>query len=463
MNIKERIDKIIDTIDENRKIIVTVSLSILGFILLFIIFFISSEELSVSSEASTLLKNIEERKYSVAVENYENWEAEFSPSKMKRLNKSIANKINRLLLESADSYLNEQIPKEHYIGIINTINSFEDIQVDLKKIVEQSKRVSEMYEDEVIDYDIAISYINTVASLNGMDNRVDQYKQSINEYKQSRDMYNQGLDNQEKHKYKEAIEFYDKVLEKDNKYYKLSNEQKEKCIELMYDYYKDKAKDANRSGDYEGALTYISYIKPYYQNDQSLIDLEKEYQKNLSLYTLSENDIINLISNKSGESKDSLSVEYFQQMINGKKYYYVEVFVYNSLKDEVLIDAKDKKIYSYKSSNKDYNTKYSDGYFRITGTGAVQFAITRDNANFILEEKLRDNKADFKGVTNIEKEKIYKYVDPSTDVDKILKTESNIYYYQIVNRGWFKKKDVYMTNMYTKEVYNITDEGIKKY
>ena len=166
MNLKEKFDECIDFIDSKKKAIITISLSILGFIVLIIIFLVSSDELSVSKESNILVKNIEQRKYSIALNNYEDWEKEFSRSKMNRLNKSVSKKINKLLLDSGDKYITGQISKEQYIGLINTINALEDINVDLKKIIEQAKRVDEMYKDENIKYDIAISYINTASIIN---------------------------------------------------------------------------------------------------------------------------------------------------------------------------------------------------------------------------------------------------------------------------------------------------------
>ena len=78
--------------------------------------------------------------------------------------------INKLLLDSGDKYITGQISKEQYIGLINTINALENINVDLKKIIEQAKRVDEMYQEENIKYDTAISYINTASIINGMVN-----------------------------------------------------------------------------------------------------------------------------------------------------------------------------------------------------------------------------------------------------------------------------------------------------
>ena len=156
MKFGELLNKCLDIIDNNRKAIITVSLSILGLILLALVFFVSSDEVSVGNEANILLKNIEQRKYSIALENYQEWEKEFSTSKMNRLNKSVSKKINKLLLDSGDRYIDDQISKEYYLGLINTINSLENINIDLKKIVDQASRVDEMYANENIDYEKAI-------------------------------------------------------------------------------------------------------------------------------------------------------------------------------------------------------------------------------------------------------------------------------------------------------------------
>ena len=277
MNLKEKFDEWIDFIDSKKKIIITTSLSILGFIVLIIIFLVSSDELSVSKESNILVKNIEQRKYSIALNNYEDWEKEFSRSKMNRLNKFVSKKINKLLLDSGDKYITGQISKEQYIGLINTINALENINVDLKKIIEQAKRVDEMYQEENIKYDTAISYINTASIINGMVNSLDIYKNNIEEINQSRKIYKSALKYQTDKKYYEAITSYDKVLQIDKKYYELANKNKKECIELMYNYYIEKSKEANKNGDYEEALQYIDYIKEYYIDDETILELEKQY------------------------------------------------------------------------------------------------------------------------------------------------------------------------------------------
>ena len=463
MNLKEKIDKWVDFIDSKKKTIITISLSILGFIVLLIIFLVSSDELSVSKESNILVKNIEERKYSIALNNYENWEKEFSQSKMNRLNNLVSKKINKLLLDSGDKYITGQISKEQYIGLINTINALENINVDLKKIIEQAKRLDEMYKEENVKYETAISYINTASIINGMANSLDVYKNNIEEINQSRKLYKSALKAQENKKYYEAINSYDKVLQIDKKYYELANKNKKECIELMYDYYIDKSKESNKNGDYEEAIQYIDYLKEYYIDNETILELEKQYQANLAMYTLTTDDILNLIAKKSDKKKSNLSVNSFQQMVDDKKYYYTEVYEYDTLIDEVLIDAKSKKVYSYKDLNKDYKTNYSDGYFRVTSDGSIQFAVSEEKAQFILEKKLEENKNKYKKITSVSKDKMYKYIDNQKDLEKQLNNDGDVYYYLIVNKGLFKKKEVYIINMYTEKVYSIDDNGIKNY
>ncbi len=461
MNLKEKFDECIDFIDSKKKSIITVSLSILGCIVLIIIFLVSSDELSVSKESNILAKNIEERKYSIALDNYESWEKEFSQSKMNRLNKSVSKKINKLLLDSGDKYIVGQISKEQYIGLINTVNALENINVDLKKIIEQANRVDEMYQEENVEYDIAISYINTASIINGMANSLDTYKNNIEEINQSRKLYKSALKDQTNKNYYEAITSYNKVLQVDKKYYELANKNKKECIDLMYNYYIDKSKEANKNGNYEEALQYIDYIKEYYMDDETILELEKQYQTNLAMYTLTTDDILNLIAKKSDKKKANLSVNSFQQMVDDEKYYYTDE--YDTLIDEGLIDAKSKKIYSYKDSNKDYKTNYSDGYFRVISDGSIQFAISEEKAQLILEKKLAEKQNKYKKIISVSNDKIEKYIDNEVDLEEKLKNDGDVYYYKVVNKGLFKKKEVYIINMYTEKLYSIDDDGIKDY
>ena len=68
--------------------------------------------------------------------------------------------------------------------------------------------------------------------------------------------------------------------------------------------------------------------------------------------------------------------------------------------------------------------------------------------------KIKENK-------NINKEYLYEGLE--VDLDKKLKDDGDIYYYKVVNKGLFKKKEVYIINMYTEKVYLIDNDSIKDY
>ncbi|MEG2789395.1 MAG: UbiD family decarboxylase, partial [Romboutsia sp.] len=460
MNFKELFDKGVDFIDNNRKSIITVSLSILGLILLIVVFFISSDELSMGKQSDALLKSIENRKYNNASQYYNNTlKKEFSEKKMRRFNKSISKKIDKLLLINGDKYVSGQITKEEFLALINTINLLDEIELNIERIIEQARRVSQMYQSESIEYDTAISYISIVANLNVIVNEVDIYKQTIKEFYESRQLYKTAREEQEKQKYFEAIKEFDKVLEEDKKYYDLAQKNKKQCIENMYDYYLEKAEESNTQGNYEEALQYIEYIKKYYIDDEDVLSLEKKYQKNLSLYTLTSEDIINIITKKSDIKKKNLSINSYQQMIDQSKYYYVEVFEHEMLIDEILIDAKTKLVYSYKDADKQYKTNYSDGYFRIIEDGKIQFAINEDKAQFILKNKLEEKGNKYRDLYSTSKEKSKKYINSNVDIDKFLGKEEKLYYYEIVNKGLFNKKQVYIINMYNEKVYFVSTDS----
>lgn len=463
MIFKETFDKFIDFIDIHRKKIVTASLSMLGVIFLSIVFFLSSDELNVEKDSNILLKNIEQRKYNTAIEYYEKCKKEFSESKMNRFDKANSKNINKLLLENGDKYIKGEISKEHYLGVINTINALNTIQIDLERIIEQSKRVNEMYQSESISYETSLSYMNTACILNGIINELDIYKNNIKELHQSREVYNEAYKNQENNMYYEAIQGYDKVLKNDKKYYELAQKNKKQSIEAMYNYYITKIEECDINGNYEEALKYVQYLKSYYEDDEVILALEKEYNKKLSLYTLSSNDIINLIAKKSNKKKESLSISSFYQMINEKKYYYVEVFEYDVLIDELLINAKTKEIYSYKDVEHDYKTNYSDGYFRSNPDGNTEFSISESKAQFILKNKLDENGVKYKEIVSIDKEKSNRFVEDKENLDKILGPNEDLYYYELVNKGFFKGKDVYIINMYTEQIYIVSQEEISEF
>ena len=45
----------------------------------------------------------------------------------------------------------------------------------------------------------------------------------------------------------------------------------------------------------------------------------------------------------------------------------------------------------------------------------------------------------------------------------MIKNNGNIYYYFLVKAGWFKPKEVYIVNIYNKEIYTLTESGVELY
>jgi hypothetical protein len=444
ISLKDWIEKSVDFIDARRKYVYIISLSILGLIILTVFIFMKNDELTVDKEVDIFIESVEQKKYSAAVNYYNEVYETFSESKKDRFNKLISKQINKILLSTGDKYINNMFTKEHFIGLINMINILENLDIESKNILVQALRVSDMYKSENIDYDKAYSYLNSISNLNVMGTELGIYKQEIKNIYDSRILYENSIKNQNDKKFYEAIQGYDKVLEEDTKYYNLAQKAKEKCIEQMYSYYIDIAMKANEEGDYEKALQYINYLKNYYIDDEKILALEKEYNDNLTLYTLSTDDIINLIVNKSKKDKDSIKITSFKQMLDGKKYYYAEVYEYDTLIDEILISAETRKIYSYRDEQKSFRTNFSDGYFRVSENRDVEFSISEGEAKFILENKLYENNEAYKSMSFIDESKV------NTD-------KENIYYYISVNKGLFKKKEIYAINMYDKTIYSIND------
>ncbi|MGO0906157.1 UbiD family decarboxylase [Clostridioides difficile] len=463
MNFRDLFEKTVDFIDEKRKSIVAVSLSALGILVLIIVFFLSSNEFSVGNEANELLKIVEKRQYSIAVDYYASVDKKFSDSKMERFNKSVSKKINKLLLNSGDKYLDGDISQENFIGLINTVKSLDKININVDDLITQADRVGEMYREENITYNVAISYINTISILNGIGGNLDVYKQNVETIKESRDVYDSAVKDQKVYKYYDAIEKYNKVLKEDEKYYNLAQNAKKQCIEEMYDYYISKAEEANTSGDYEKALQYIDYLKEDYSDDEKVQSLEKKYKKNLSLYTLTSDDIINIISKKSGKEKANLSINSLPQMVKNDKYYYAEVYEYDKLINEVLISAKTKDLYSYKDGKKDYKADYGEGYFRILEDGSYQFGITKDKAKFVLTNTLDEKENKYKKVDILDIEKADKYVKSKKSLEELFGKQKNIYYYAVVNKGLFRGKEVYAINIYNEKIYSISEKGLSEY
>ena len=454
-------EKFIEFIDRNNKIIVRGCVTLLGIIVIAIFIFISADSFTVTNESDQLLDYIEQRNYSLSVSYYDKVKKEFSPQKMERFSKSFSRKVNKVLMNYGDKYIKGEIGKEYYISLINIINELDTINLDMESILNQVKRVNELYLAEKLTYNSAMGYMQAISNLKISKNDIDSYTKKIEVIEDSRKIYNLGLKYQNKKMYKEAIENYDKVISEDKKYYELAQKKKETCIDQMYDYYIEKAQNENQKGEYQNAIEYINYLKEYYIDDAKLNELSKEYEKNLQKYTLNNDEIINLISKKSGINRSNITINAYQQIIDGTKYYYVEAFNNGEQIDEFLVEARSRKLYSYLDENKSYNNYYSDGYWRRLENGQIDFSISKNNAESILEKKLSEKNEKYKYIRVEDKDKALRYVKNSEIVDKFIKNRNDIHYYLVVNRGIFKSKQVYMMNVYTKEIYIIDENGIK--
>lgn len=460
--LRDQIEYGIDNIRASKKYLVSLSLSLVAFLILLIVLFISNSDFSVKKEANILVDDISSRKYAQAYDYYKDLEKEFSASKMNKFNNVASNKLSALVATSGDKYVTGEMSKEQYSGLINTINALEDIQIDINQLLDISSRVEQMYIDENITYEKASSYMEVTTSLKGIYQDLDEYKNNIETIYQSREVYKQASKFQQIKKYKEAIDKYDKVVEEDKKYYNLAESRKKECTKLMYDYYISQAGNSSKKGEYEESLVYLTYLKPYYPNDEKIEKLEDEYKEKISVFTLTSDDILNLISKKSGVNREELSVISYQQTIDDKLYYYAEVVRDNKIFNEVLVEAKDKKIYSYKSEKVDYGCEYSDGYYKVDEQGNYVFAISSKDAATLVKDKLSDKHEKYNDLEMKYKSEITKYVNED-ELNKLLKKNNNIYYYALVKKGWFSlTKEVYLVNMYDKTIYKCIDDKISK-
>ena len=189
MDLKAFYNKIVDSIYGNRKNIMTVSFSILALLLLMIVLYFSSDNFSINSEVNTMFNYIEDRQYTMAETYYEDLEKEFSESKMNRFNKKVSKKMSSLLINNSDMYINGQITKEQYMGLVNVVNVLNHINIDSSSLDGLSKRVEQMYKEENISYELAISYLQITSSLKGVSESIYEYKQNIKDIYESRNIY----------------------------------------------------------------------------------------------------------------------------------------------------------------------------------------------------------------------------------------------------------------------------------
>ena len=98
-------------------------------------------------------------------------------------------------------YINGQITKEQYMGLVNMVNALNTITIESSNLIDLGKRVDEMYKGENISYDSALSYLQITSSLKGIGEKLDEYKQHIKVLYESRNIYKEGTKKQSIKKY----------------------------------------------------------------------------------------------------------------------------------------------------------------------------------------------------------------------------------------------------------------------
>ena len=80
--LRDQIEYGFDNIRASKKYLVSLSLSLVAFLILLIVLFISNTDFSVKKEANILVDDISSWKYAQAYDYYKDLEKEFSASKM---------------------------------------------------------------------------------------------------------------------------------------------------------------------------------------------------------------------------------------------------------------------------------------------------------------------------------------------------------------------------------------------
>ena len=464
MYIKEKIDICKDFINKNRSHIIKITIISVSTIILLKVFILSGEVFSIKKEANIIIENIEKRNYVVAIENYEKYEKEFSNSKMEKLNKDISKKISIFLLDLGDGFIEKQVTKEQFTGIVNTVNMLENLEINIEGVIQQSQRVLDMYKSDNIDYEISKDYMNIVSSLEELNSELDIYKVQLNEIKQLRELYEQANDLEESKNYNEAIEKYKKITNIDERIYNKAQENIKICIDEMYDYYIKKAKSSSKQADYEQALVYVEYLKKYYKYDETVLELEAQYKESISLYTLSTDDIKNLITSRSDKKIESLVVDSYRFISNGKNYYQADVYEYDILVNILLIDPVDRIMYSYNDSEIYFEeSSYTTGYFRAIENDEIEIASSIDKSKFILKNKLNEINHNYKDIYTVSRSSAQKHMQSKNNLNQILKNESHMYHYFEIKKGWFRSKELFAVNMYTQQIHQVENGAIINY
>lgn len=412
------------------------------------------------SEINHMMNYIESRQYAIAIDYYSSLEKEFSENKMDKFNIKLSKKINKFLEKTGNEFFDGSVSKEEFTGFVNMVNSLDKIVVKSDKLLEQCKKVANMYSNDDIDYETAKSFVDSVSALQGMEVGTEEYRQEIEFINDSRKLYEQAYEYQSKFQYSKAIENYNKVIEKDKKYYKKANENKKECIKKMYDYYLQEANSAAKGGNYQLATEYTEYVKKYYPDDENVEKILRDYQKKMSEYTLGSDDIRNAYCKKADIESTGITVSPLPQMVGSEKYYYAEILKNGKRIDEILINAKDKSMYSYKDGERSYDNDYNTKFFRLNSNSQIEFAISKKEATNNLKNELSKEKRVYKKIEDIEYEKAEKYSKNDKKITEILNKKENTYFFFLGKKGFLKGKDLYCVDMYDGAVYSFENNKL---
>ena len=431
-------------------------------VLIFTVLFLGTEGKYIV-EVSNIMGYIENREYADAENYYSKLEENLSPSRMDRLNKKVSRKIEKFLVESGDLFISDEISKEEFTGFINMINYFDDVSIDGNRIKKLCGRVADDYASEEIEYKKAISIIEAVSAIDGIESKIEEERHAVESVHKSREMYEKGVEEQKKRQYHTAIDYYNEVLEEDKTYRKNAEKNKKECISKMYDYYINEASSSAKEGSYDVALELVKYVQEYYSEDEKVSKLVDEYSEKASVYMINPEEIIDIYCEASKEDKKGLSVESLPQMVNDEKYYYAEVIKEGETIDEVLIKAEDKKIYTYKDGDRFYDKDYTENYFRVNKSGNIEFGISESDAMNILNNEIKDKGRKYKRIKLITPQRAERYNKSSKGISDMLGDTENTYYYFLGDNGFFKKKDLYCISMYNEKVYVLYNDNFVQF
>lgn len=209
------------------------SLSIFATLFLSIILITVTFTLSEKNDINVLILNVEKREYSKVITKYNTMKKQNSEKQMDKLNEILGNKIDNVILNNTEQYIKDKMSIEKFIGLLNTIDYLENINISYGRINIDCKSVMNLYLKEKISYNKARSYFDAISSFAENNSQVDLIKEDVKLIYQSRELYKQSLDFKSKGNYRQAIEGFNKVSNTDTKYYSKAQKNIDECMEFL--------------------------------------------------------------------------------------------------------------------------------------------------------------------------------------------------------------------------------------